>query len=75
MKERLSMRVVVDRAACEANGVCAGLLPQIFNIGDNDELHIRVAEIPAGLADVVRDTVEACPRAALRLEGSFASSA
>jgi ferredoxin len=61
------VRVEVDRDACEANAICAGLVPVVFDVDDEDELHIRAGEIPAGLADSVRHAVGSCPKAALRL--------
>ena len=62
------MRVEVDRDACEANAVCAGLVPEVFEVDDDDRLHIQVAEVPPALADAVRHAVRSCPKAALRLE-------
>ena len=62
------MKVHVDRDSCEANAVCAGLVPEVFEVDDEDQLHILVAEIPAGQADAVRHAVRSCPKAALRLE-------
>ena len=41
------MRVAVDRDLCEANGVCTGLAPEIFDLDDEDYLHILAAEVPA----------------------------
>jgi ferredoxin len=61
------VKVEVDRDACEANAVCAGLVPEVFEVDDEDELHILVAEVPPGLADAVRHAVMSCPKAALRL--------
>ena len=40
------MRVAVDRDRCEANGVCAGLAPEVFDLDDEDYLHILSAEVP-----------------------------
>jgi ferredoxin len=62
------VKVEVDRDACEANAVCAGLVPEVFEVDDEDELHILKAEVPADLADAVRHAVRSCPKAALRLE-------
>jgi ferredoxin len=62
-----SMRVVVDRDACEANAICAGLVPEIFEVDDDDELHVLTTEVPERLADLVGHAVAACPKAALRL--------
>lgn len=61
------MRVEVDRDLCEANGVCAGLLPEVFDLDDEDQLHILPDEVPAALADGVRQAVNSCPKTALRL--------
>ncbi|HEY7882816.1 MAG TPA: ferredoxin [Streptosporangiaceae bacterium] len=62
------MRVTVDRDLCEANGVCAGLAPGVFDLDDEDYLHILVAEVPDGLAGAVRSAVASCPKQALRVE-------
>lgn len=62
------MRVTFDELACEANGVCAGLAPEVFQLDDNDQLHILLPEPPPELADRVRHAVRSCPKAALRLE-------
>jgi ferredoxin len=62
------VRVEVDRDACAANAVCAGRVPEVFEVDDEDELHIQVAEVPPGLAESVRHAVLSCPKAALRLE-------
>ena len=61
------MKVEVDRDACEANAVCAGLVPEVFEVDDEDILHIKVEDVPAGLADAVRHAVRSCPKAALSL--------
>ncbi|HEY6274851.1 MAG TPA: ferredoxin [Streptosporangiaceae bacterium] len=61
------MRVIVDPDACEANGVCAGLEPEVFGLDDDDRLHILVSEVPADRVDGVRRAVQSCPKAALRV--------
>jgi ferredoxin len=61
------MRVAVDPDACEANGICAGLAPEVFELDDDDSLHIRVDQVPPRLADRVRHAVGSCPKTALRL--------
>lgn len=61
------MRVAVDTDACEANGICAGLAPEVFDLDDDDNLHIRVDQVPPRLADEVRHAVGSCPKTALRL--------
>ncbi len=61
------MKVVADWDACEANAVCAGLVPQVFEVDDEDNLNILVDEIPENLVDGVQHAVRSCPKAALRL--------
>jgi ferredoxin len=67
LSREVLLRVEVDRDACESNGVCAGLAPEVFALDDDDELHILVADVPARLDNAVRHAVGSCPKAALRL--------
>ncbi len=62
------MKVRVDRDSCEANAICAGLVPEVFEVDDEDVLHIKVDDVPDKLAESVRHAVRACPKAALRLD-------
>ena len=59
------MRVSVDRDACEANGVCVSLVPEVFALDDDDNLRILAADVPGDLAEPVLTAVRACPKAAL----------
>jgi ferredoxin len=61
------MRVAVDADACEANGICAGLAPEVFDLDEDDDLHILVDQVPARLVSEVRHAVGSCPKTALRL--------
>lgn len=63
------MKVSVDPMVCEANGVCVGLAPEVFDLDDDDELTILQSEVPADQADLVRHAVRSCPKAALSLDG------
>jgi ferredoxin len=62
------MKVKVDYDLCEANAVCAGLVPEVFEVDDEDNLFILMTDVPAGLAEGVRHAVRSCPKAALSLE-------
>lgn len=62
------MKVRVDRDVCEANAVCAGLVPEVFEVDDEDNLHILVPDVAPELADRVRHAVNSCPKAALQIE-------
>jgi ferredoxin len=62
------MRVTVDTVLCEANAVCAQLVPEVFFVDESDELTILAAEVPPELADRVREAVRSCPKTALSLQ-------
>jgi len=62
------MRVTVDKVMCEANAVCAGLVPEVFLVDEDDELTIASSEVPPELADRVREAVRCCPKMAPHLE-------
>lgn len=61
------MEVIVERDRCEANGVCEGLVPEVFQLDDDDVLHLREPRPPAELLDKVRHAVRSCPKTALKL--------
>jgi ferredoxin len=67
------MKVTVDPVACEANAVCARLVPQVFSIREDEEGEDVLAiagdgEVPAGHAAGVREAVASCPKMALTLD-------
>jgi ferredoxin len=62
------MRVRVDPLVCEANAVCVGLAPDVFDLDDDDRLHILTPDVPAEARDRVRHAVRSCPKLALSLE-------
>ncbi len=43
--------------------MCAGLAPDVFDLDDEDYLHIAAGEVPAASADAVRHAVASCPTA------------
>lgn len=61
------MKVTVDLDQCEANGICVGIAPDVFDLDDEDVLHITAAEVAAEDEDDVRTAVAQCPKAALKL--------
>jgi ferredoxin len=66
------MRVRVDYDLCEGNAVCAGLVPQVFEVDDDDNMFILVEDVPGGLEAQVRHAVASCPKTALSLEDESA---
>ena len=62
------MKVRVDTDVCEANAVCAGLVPDVFDVDEEDNLHILRPDVPEALSAAVRHAVRRCPRAALSID-------
>jgi len=62
-----SLRIVVDRDLCEANGECMRAAPEVFLVDDNDKLIVKMDQPPAELIEKVKTAVRRCPRAALAL--------
>ncbi|WP_039794905.1 ferredoxin [Nocardia araoensis] len=62
------MKISVDPDQCEANGICVGIAPDVFELDDEDVLHIQDADVPSDRLADVQDAVAQCPKAALRLQ-------
>ncbi|MCW2952013.1 MAG: ferredoxin [Conexibacter sp.] len=62
------MKVIVDLDVCEAYGQCVLQAPQVFDLGDDDEV---VTVLDADPDDALRERVEAaadaCPVDAIRI--------
>jgi ferredoxin len=61
------MRVVVNRDLCEGNAVCVKEAPEVFALGDDDQVQILSERPDASLATKVDRAVRRCPRNALAL--------
>jgi ferredoxin len=58
-------RVEVDRDRCMATGACVHAKPEVFAIGDDGAATV-IGPVD-GDDDLLRDVVDECPTAALRL--------
>lgn len=62
------MKIEVDWDLCESNGVCMGINPEIFQLGDDDMLTVLQPDVtPENEADV-REAVRQCPRQAISIK-------
>lgn len=61
------MKVVVDRSVCEAHGVCTSILPEVFDLDEEEVLQIREGELADGEVASAEQAVASCPLGALRL--------
>lgn len=60
------MRIEVDLARCEGHGICESIVPEVFELDDDDVLHYDATPGEA-LREKVRRAVASCPAQAIRL--------
>ncbi|MCA1188958.1 MULTISPECIES: ferredoxin [unclassified Saccharopolyspora] len=58
------MEIGVRPELCEANGVCAGLAPEVFELDEDERLHVH-RPVPAERVERVTKAVQLCPKGAL----------
>jgi ferredoxin len=63
----VTLRIKVDYDECEANAVCVGIAPEVFDVDDDDNLWVLQEEPGPELEERVRSAVAACPKRALTL--------
>ena len=61
------MRVVVNRDVCEGNAFCVKEAPEVFALGDDDQVRILAEQPDEALRAKVDRAVRRCPRNALTL--------
>lgn len=63
------MKVIVDFGKCEANAICMGILPEVFEVDDDDNLHLLMDEVPEEMRDRLEQAVRSCPMTAISVTG------
>jgi ferredoxin len=59
------MKIDVDWGLCESNGVCMGIIPEVFQLGDDDMLTVLQTEVTPENEAQLREAVRQCPRQAI----------
>lgn len=62
------MRVSVDLDRCEAHGVCTGIAPDVFELDDDDVLHVLIESPPDDRLEQMREAATRCPKQAITVE-------
>jgi ferredoxin len=62
------MKVHVDMNLCQSHGECAALMPEVFELGEDDLLRWK-EDVDDELRGKVEAAVDACPMMAIRIEG------
>jgi ferredoxin len=64
------MKVTVDTDRCELHGDCVLVAPEVFDIGDDDDVVTVLAAQPGEeLRAKVEEAVRNCPVSAISLQG------
>ncbi|MEU5724786.1 ferredoxin [Micromonospora sp. NPDC047738] len=63
-----AMRVRVDFDRCDSNGLCELAAPAVFEVRDDDFLHVLQENPPQELWNEVTQAANACPKLAITLE-------
>ena len=61
------MRVVVDYTLCESNAVCMRLVPEVFEVRDDDRLYLKTERPADALRGRLDEAVRRCPKQALSI--------
>ena len=62
------MKVHVDMNLCQSHGDCVFAAPDVFDLGEDDVLSWK-GEVGEDQRAAVEEAVQACPMAAIRIEG------
>jgi ferredoxin len=65
--EGTSMRVVVDFDLCESNAVCMAILPEVFEVRDDDFLYVLDEHPPEEMRPKLEEAVRRCPKQAISI--------
>jgi len=66
-KEASGVRVVVDYDRCESNAICMSIVPEVFEVRDDDNLYVLQESPPESLRAKVEEAVRRCPKQAISL--------
>lgn len=62
-----AVRVVVDYDLCESNAVCMQVLPEVFEVRDDDFLYLLDETPPDELRPRLEQAVQRCPKQAISI--------
>ena len=63
----MTKKIEVDWGLCESNGVCMGIIPEVFRLEDDDTLTVLQDEVTPENEEQVREAVRQCPRQAISI--------
>ena len=64
------MKVIIDELRCDAHGDCVTACPEVFALGDDDDVVTLLQEEPdKSLRKSLDRAASACPKAAIEIVG------
>jgi ferredoxin len=64
----VAWKVVVDLDLCESNAFCMGIVPEVFELDDDNYLRLLQDRPPDALRDLCEQAMRQCPRQAIAVE-------
>ncbi|MFI5719591.1 ferredoxin [Nocardia sp. NPDC051750] len=61
----MSIEVKVDFDRCDANGTCAALMPEVFEIGSNSRLELLTTTVDDEFEGALEEAILCCPVGAI----------
>ena len=65
---QVELQVVIDKDLCQGHSVCTGEASDVFGVGEDGKVELRVEHIQASMHQSVREAVQYCPNGALSLK-------
>jgi ferredoxin len=63
----MTKKIEVDWGLCESNGVCMGVIPEVFQLEDDDTLTLLQEEVTPDNEEQVLEAIRQCPRQAISI--------
>jgi ferredoxin len=63
------VKVTVDEDLCTACGLCVDTCPEVFDLGDDDDVaQVKVDVVPEELEELCEQAADECPSEAIIIE-------
>jgi ferredoxin len=63
------MKIEINYDLCEANAICMGIAPEVFEVRDDDNLYILDEDPSEDLRPKLEEAARRCPKQAITIEG------
>jgi ferredoxin len=63
------MRVILDQASCDLQGLCVSICPEVFDYDDEDQVKVVDPEPEEALRAKVQEAADSCPKYAIEITG------